>query len=501
MTSFPIFSVLVPTYNQSQFLGAALDTLLSQTYDNWEAIVVNDGSTDCTPQVLELYAAKDSRLRVFHQENGGVGAALNTALKAAKGNWICWLSSDDLFINNKLEIHRDWISDYPNCKFFFSRFKILNNEKGNINEIINIEIPQQKIQVLDLLRVNYIAGNSICIERDSWQKIGLFNESLRYAQDYDMWLRLMSVYPATFIPISTYIQRIHPAQDSNKFLEACLYDSAKSIIDFLEVNKFESLFPLVNFNKISLVNEVIDNALSLASDQTAHIYQIGAHPLLLFRIVEFIYNIPTIDDRERLLHLVKRYADKTIKKHQNTLLAFWWAYINNAICNHNFLYYQHISFLQVAKIQYYWLCSLDFKQSTSVKYYLNRFHDYDLNINADSKFNSSVELLRNEIEQALKILTHQDVATVLTNIEYGMKLKELNLFEKLLVADRIDLSLRQINEIIINYQISCESHKHKTILFRYLILFWILSVRFIRLSQNGNIIQRIFGYFKYVLHT
>ena len=122
MEKTPFFSILVPTYNQAQYLGEALDSVLAQTDSDWEAVIVNDGSTDSTPQVLEQYAQKDPRFKIFHQENGGTGSALNMALKFAQGQWICWLSSDDLFETKKLEIHRQWINKYPEYKFFFSNF-------------------------------------------------------------------------------------------------------------------------------------------------------------------------------------------------------------------------------------------------------------------------------------------------------------------------------------------------------------------------------------------
>src|SRR6185295_15042078 len=96
---------LVPTYNHSRFLPAALDSLRAQTYENWEAIVVDDGSTDETPSILEQYTARDKRIRAFRKPNGGVASALNEALRRASGEWICWLSSDDLFDPEKLQVH------------------------------------------------------------------------------------------------------------------------------------------------------------------------------------------------------------------------------------------------------------------------------------------------------------------------------------------------------------------------------------------------------------
>ena len=89
----PTFTVLIPTYNQANFLPAALDSLLAQTYSSWEAIVVNDGSTDSSETIAEAYATRDRRIRFFNKMNGGTASALNEGLRHSKGDWICWLSS------------------------------------------------------------------------------------------------------------------------------------------------------------------------------------------------------------------------------------------------------------------------------------------------------------------------------------------------------------------------------------------------------------------------
>ncbi len=82
MSASPFFSIIVPTYNHAKYVGAALDSILAQTDPDWEAVVVNDGSTDNTPEVLARYAQRDSRIRVFHKPNGGTGSALNRCVKS-----------------------------------------------------------------------------------------------------------------------------------------------------------------------------------------------------------------------------------------------------------------------------------------------------------------------------------------------------------------------------------------------------------------------------------
>ena len=90
-----LVSIVMPTYNDAQYLPEAIDDILTQTYENFELIIVNDGSTDNTSEILESYALKDKRISVYEKENGGTGSALNYGFKRAKGEFGTWASSDD----------------------------------------------------------------------------------------------------------------------------------------------------------------------------------------------------------------------------------------------------------------------------------------------------------------------------------------------------------------------------------------------------------------------
>ena len=96
------FSIIIPVYNVAPYLRECLDSLLAQTFTDWEAICVDDGSTDGSGAILDKYAARDGRFRVIHQSNAGVGAARNAALDAARGEWLFFLDSDDVIVSSGL---------------------------------------------------------------------------------------------------------------------------------------------------------------------------------------------------------------------------------------------------------------------------------------------------------------------------------------------------------------------------------------------------------------
>lgn len=107
-----MFSIIIPVYNVAPYLRECLDSVLAQTYTDWDAICVDDGSTDGSDAILDEYAAKDARVKVLHTQNGGVSAARNNGLREPKGDWILFLDGDDLFGKDLLRKVEDALKIY-----------------------------------------------------------------------------------------------------------------------------------------------------------------------------------------------------------------------------------------------------------------------------------------------------------------------------------------------------------------------------------------------------
>jgi len=291
MGKAPFATVIIPSYNQASFLRQALDSLLSQIDSDWEAIVVNDGSTDHTRETAEEYARRDRRIRCIHKSNGGVASALNTGLENARGEWIHWLSSDDMFEPNKLAINRLWIGQYPDHNFFFSYFTLLTETTGSKErrELWG-PLPDPNHQILTLFYRNYVNGISICVRRRAWEHVGFFDVSLRYAQDYDQWLRLFQKNQGVFIPEWTVISRNHAAQGSETFPDACYFDTAKAAIRFINQHPFQELVPWADLSDSLSAQKAVVYALEVAFDRTAFLYRLGYHPSLVARVLEWIFS-------------------------------------------------------------------------------------------------------------------------------------------------------------------------------------------------------------------
>lgn len=289
MNTRPRFSILVPTYNQASYLPQALDSLLAQSVGDFEAIVVDDGSTDGTAEVLAGYAARDGRIRPLRRANGGCAAALNTALAQARGQWVGWLSSDDLFEPDKLAVHEAAIAQRPDIAFFHTHFRYLDEATGEISEPDTWRpIPPPQFQVTRFLAGNYVHGNAVMIRKDVLDQAGFFDEGLRCAQDFDMWLRLSLGWRSEFLPQRTCVTRWHSGQTTNQFPVAGLYDSCRSCLRLLNTRAMEELFPLMDLRNpqdaAAAAGEVLDIACSTAS----YLYQLGYHSLLFDRLAQWL---------------------------------------------------------------------------------------------------------------------------------------------------------------------------------------------------------------------
>ena len=134
----PLVSVIMPVYNCESFLSESIESVISQSYKNWELLIVNDGSTDCTYKIIDNYSQKDSRIKVFHRKNEGVSMARNYALNQICGDYVTFIDSDDVYHTDRLKRMLQVFEQYMNCDIAFSRHKEFIGEL-DIKEVIGTE--------------------------------------------------------------------------------------------------------------------------------------------------------------------------------------------------------------------------------------------------------------------------------------------------------------------------------------------------------------------------
>jgi glycosyltransferase involved in cell wall biosynthesis len=207
-SSAPLISVIIPAYNQGHYIAAAIQSVLDQSYENLELLVVDDGSTDDTRGIVAEFS--DRRLRYIYQENQGLSAARNCGIRYSTGDFLSFLDSDDLFLPDKLQLLVDLMQTDPEIGLAAGQAIPFDELGEHPEKLYATPLPLDSAQ---LLLSNPLHVGSILLRRTWQQEVGLFDESLRSYEDWDMWLRLVRAgCPTGWIaqPVSYY--RFHHAQ-------------------------------------------------------------------------------------------------------------------------------------------------------------------------------------------------------------------------------------------------------------------------------------------------
>ncbi|MDQ0901551.1 MULTISPECIES: glycosyltransferase [unclassified Paenibacillus] len=181
----PKVSVIIPFYN-CPYIGHAIISATNQTYPNVEVIVVDDGSN----LYVEKIKPYMDRIRYIRKSNGGTGSALNQGIKEAKGEFIAWLSSDDLFLPNKIARQMQFMQQV-NASISYTNWHALNEHNHIFKQSVNLVFPNIIAFYSRFLVGNPINGCTVILKKGLIPQIGWFDQSFLYTQDYDMWLRLL----------------------------------------------------------------------------------------------------------------------------------------------------------------------------------------------------------------------------------------------------------------------------------------------------------------------
>ncbi len=184
----PFFSIVIPTYNRATFLPKVIESFLNQTFQDFELIIVDDGSTDNTEEVVAPYLSE--RVHYYKKENAERAAARNFGTQKAKGKYINWFDSDDYALDFFLEEAYELIKKHPLIKAFHLGFQI-EDEKGKVLEVFNQNHSINK----NLYRGNTLACNGVLLEREIALK-NPFNETrkLSASEDFELWLRIATQF-------------------------------------------------------------------------------------------------------------------------------------------------------------------------------------------------------------------------------------------------------------------------------------------------------------------
>jgi glycosyltransferase involved in cell wall biosynthesis len=201
----PKITVLMSVYNGEKYLCEAVDSILKQTFKDFEFLIINDGSTDKTEEILKSYG--DSRIKVYNnKENIGLSKSLNIGLKMAKGEYVARQDADDISMPDRLNRQADFLNTHPDYAVVGTFARILNE---NSEEIRLFRRPTEDIDIRKSLRTdNCLVHGSVMIRMSFLLDVGFYNEAMERSQDYELWLRLAKKYYMKNIADFLYCRRM-----------------------------------------------------------------------------------------------------------------------------------------------------------------------------------------------------------------------------------------------------------------------------------------------------
>ena len=245
MNIAPLVSVIMPSYNSKKYIKKAIDSVLEQTYSNFELIIVDGNSTDGTLDILDEYKKQDRRIKVIQDEGRGIGAALQLGCQIASGKFIARMDSDDIAINTRFEKQLKIFHSIPNLILVASPVIYINED----DSIVGYSFPYTNKRIIQE-KVYLIAHPTLMMKKDAYVKAGGYQPLLR-AEDYFLWnrMRLMGEFYIFKEPLIKYRllqdSLSHTLDDNfnkklGRKLESYFIKPIISEIDIIEINDFIS---------------------------------------------------------------------------------------------------------------------------------------------------------------------------------------------------------------------------------------------------------------------
>jgi glycosyltransferase involved in cell wall biosynthesis len=239
MANAPAVSVVIATYNRAHLIAETLESILGQRFQDFEIIVVDDGSTDNTREVVSRYAG---RVRYIHQNNRGPSAARNSGVRQARGSWISFQDSDDLSAPNHLAVLHGYAETHRNCAMVFANGAYLKGPEHKRSTIIpdgkSRSFARRGVGLADIFDKSIVRLQAALIARPAYEELGGHDESLRICMDLDLSFRLLMSFPIAYLDEVVFFYRRHEGNtgrneelrlsENIRVIEKLLRDHAKS---------------------------------------------------------------------------------------------------------------------------------------------------------------------------------------------------------------------------------------------------------------------------------
>ncbi len=217
MAETPRVSVVMPVHNGARYLAQAVESILAQTFTDFEFVIVDDGSTDDTPELLRRYEAADGRIRVYRQEKAGLPASLNHGCRRARGAYLARMDADDIAFPDRLARQVEFLDRHPRVAMVGSAVVRID---GAGREIKRNVCPTSHAEIVAALReYTPFTHPTVMLRAEALAALGGYREAYGPAEDHDLWVRLSERYELANLPDPLLYYRVYPGQVSFLQLE------------------------------------------------------------------------------------------------------------------------------------------------------------------------------------------------------------------------------------------------------------------------------------------
>ena len=210
----PLISVIMAAYNSEKYIAEAIESVLKQTFNNFELIIINDASADKTLDIIKEYAEKDKRIKLInHKQNKGISETRNDGIKEAKGKYIAIHDSDDISKPERFKLQADYLKSHPKCGVVGSHIEIFDD---TIKKIVSLrKYPEKDSDLRKMIFFSCpIAQPVSMIRAEVFKKLGLYDKRYPPTEDLDLWFRIGTLYEFASIPKVLLVYRYYPNSSS-----------------------------------------------------------------------------------------------------------------------------------------------------------------------------------------------------------------------------------------------------------------------------------------------
>lgn len=300
----PFFSVIIPLYNKEKYILNTLNTVINQTFTDFEIIIINDGSTDNSFNIASKI--ENNRIQIFTQKNQGAAVSRNNGIKKASGQYIALLDADDLWYPNHLKALKKQIDLFPNAGLYCNNYEVYYTPKFKQNAHFNFKYDETCLIVKDFFKasiINCIAWTSaVAFSKNTFNTIGGFDPYLKTAQDIDLWIRIALKHSVSFNPETTMSYKL--------YIDESLSKNEFNTIRYHFINKF-------------LEQEKINSSLKLYLDKNRYALAMRCKTNNEYKIYEKLkkeINYSNLNFKQKTLLKLPKKGLKFIKSFQVFLI-------------------------------------------------------------------------------------------------------------------------------------------------------------------------------------